>query len=156
MAYLVKRIEPRIRFNMNKQLKNYEADSSRISKEFTSALPHNRYASVNPNNHKYLFIVGKFCVRQSKARHWSRWPRFLEKMGEKGVRWFGSVRSGKPYLLYVIIMSRMRFRVNLHYSCLNLTELQNRSDIWSLSDSNGIRTHNHNLRCLFRLGWRPF
>ena len=31
------------------------------------------------------------------------------------------------------------------YSCLNLKELlvRNRRDIWSLSDSNGIRTHNH-------------
>ena len=31
------------------------------------------------------------------------------------------------------------------YSCLNVKELlaQNRSDIWSLSDCNGTRTHNH-------------
>ena len=31
------------------------------------------------------------------------------------------------------------------YSCLNVKELlaQNRHNIWSLSDSNGIRTHNH-------------
>ena len=31
------------------------------------------------------------------------------------------------------------------YSCPNVKELlaQNRRDIWSLSDSNGIRTHNH-------------
>ena len=31
------------------------------------------------------------------------------------------------------------------YSCLNVKELlaQNRCDIWSLSDSNGIQTHNH-------------
>ena len=34
------------------------------------------------------------------------------------------------------------------YSCLNVKELlaQNRCDIWSLSDSNGIRTHNHLVR----------
>ena len=31
------------------------------------------------------------------------------------------------------------------YSCLNIKELlaRNKRDIWSLSDSNGIRTHNH-------------
>ena len=31
------------------------------------------------------------------------------------------------------------------YSCLNVKELlaQNKCDIWSLSDSNGIRTHNY-------------
>ena len=31
------------------------------------------------------------------------------------------------------------------YSCLNVNQLlaQNRRDIWSLSDSNGIRTHHH-------------
>ena len=34
------------------------------------------------------------------------------------------------------------------YSCLNIKELltQNRRDIWSLSDSNGIRIHNHLVR----------
>ena len=34
------------------------------------------------------------------------------------------------------------------YSCLNNKKLlaQNRRDIWSLSDSNGIRTHNHLVR----------
>ena len=34
------------------------------------------------------------------------------------------------------------------YSCLNIKELlaRNRRDIWSLSDTNGIRTHNHLVR----------
>ena len=34
------------------------------------------------------------------------------------------------------------------YSCLNVKELlaRNRRDIWSLSNSNGIRTHNHLVR----------
>ena len=47
---------------------------------------------------------------------------------------------------YVIIMSRTHFRVNPHSNgCLNVKELfvRNRRDIWSLSDSNGIWTHNH-------------
>ena len=49
--------------------------------------------------------------------------------------------------LYVVIMSRKCFRESestLH-SCLNFKELltRNRRDIWSLSDSNGIWTHNH-------------
>ena len=48
--------------------------------------------------------------------------------------------------LYVIIMSRTSFRVNLHsIVCLNIKELLTRSrrNIWSLSDSNRIQTHNH-------------
>ena len=48
--------------------------------------------------------------------------------------------------LYVIIMSRMSFRVNLHpVVCLNVKELLTWSGchIWSLSDSNVIWTHNH-------------
>ena len=48
--------------------------------------------------------------------------------------------------LYVVIMSRTNFRVNLHSTvCLNVNELlaRSRHHIWSLSDSNGIRTRNH-------------
>ena len=51
--------------------------------------------------------------------------------------------------LYVIIMSCTSFRVNLHsIVCLNVKELlaRSRRHIWSLSDSNGIRTHNHLVR----------
>ena len=51
--------------------------------------------------------------------------------------------------LYVIIMSRTSFKVNLHsIVCLNLKELlaRSRRHIWSLSDSNRIRTHNHLVR----------
>ena len=46
-------------------------------------------------------------------------------------------------------MSRTSFRVNPHsLVCLNVKELvaRNRSPIWSLSDSNEIRTHNHLVR----------
>ena len=48
--------------------------------------------------------------------------------------------------IYVIIISYMRFRVNLHsIVCLNAKELlaRNRCHIWSLSDCNRIWTHNH-------------
>ena len=48
--------------------------------------------------------------------------------------------------LYVIIMSRTIFRVNLHsIVCLNVKQLlaQSGRHIWSLSHSNEIRTHNH-------------
>ena len=48
--------------------------------------------------------------------------------------------------LYVIIMSRKSFRVNLHSKvCLNVKELLawSRHHIWSLSDSNKVWTHNH-------------
>ena len=51
--------------------------------------------------------------------------------------------------LYVIIKSRTSFRVNPHsIVCLNVKELlaRSRRHIWSLSDSNGIRTHNHLVR----------
>ena len=52
--------------------------------------------------------------------------------------------------LYVIIMSRTSFRVNPHsIVCLNVKELltRGRHHIWSLSDSNEIRsTHNHLVR----------
>ena len=52
-------------------------------------------------------------------------------------------------LLYVIIMSRRSFRVNLHsIVCLKIKELfaRSRHHIWNLSDSSGIRTHNHLVR----------
>ena len=45
-------------------------------------------------------------------------------------------------------MSRTYFRMNPHsIVCLNVKELfsRNTHDIWSLSDSNGIRTHNNHL-----------
>ena len=47
--------------------------------------------------------------------------------------------------LYVLVMSRTRFRVNPHYSCLNVKELlaQSRCKIWSLSDNNWTWTQNH-------------
>ena len=51
--------------------------------------------------------------------------------------------------LYVTIMSRTSFRVNLHsIVCLNVQELlaQSRRHIWSLIDSNEIGTHNHLVR----------
>ena len=59
-----------------------------------------------------------------------------------------TLKTSEKLWLYVIIMSRARFRVNLHYSCLNVNErfAGNGCDIWSLSDSKGIRTHNHLVR----------
>ena len=48
--------------------------------------------------------------------------------------------------LCAIIMSSTSFRVNLHFIVyLNIKELlaRSRRHIWSLNDSNGIRTHNH-------------
>ena len=51
--------------------------------------------------------------------------------------------------LYVTIMSRTSFRVNLHsIVCLNVKELlaQSRRHIWSLIDSNEIGTHNQLVR----------
>ena len=48
--------------------------------------------------------------------------------------------------LYVVIMSHTWFEgESTLYSCLNVKELlaYNRSNIWSLSDRNGIRTQNH-------------
>ena len=48
-------------------------------------------------------------------------------------------------MLYVIIMSRTSFRVNLH-SIVSLNVRRLLAYIWSLSDSNGIRTRNLLLR----------
>ena len=51
--------------------------------------------------------------------------------------------------LYVIIMSRTSFRVDLNsIVSLNVKQIlaRSRRHIWSLSDSNGIRTHNHLFR----------
>ena len=51
--------------------------------------------------------------------------------------------------LLVIIMSHTSFRVNLQsIVCLNIKELlpRSRCHIWSLSDSNGIQTHNYLVR----------
>ena len=55
------------------------------------------------------------------------------------------------YKIYdcMIVMSRTSFRVNPHsIVCLNVKELlaRSRRHIWSLSDSNEIRTHNHLVR----------
>ena len=57
--------------------------------------------------------------------------------------------------MYVIILSRTSIRVNLHsIVCLNVKELlaRSRHHIWSLNDSNGIRTHNLNTQTL-RTKW---
>ena len=53
-----------------------------------------------------------------------------------------------PQRVYVFIMSSTRFRVNPHYSWLNVKEFLTRSrhKIWTLSDCNWTRTHNHLLR----------
>ena len=51
--------------------------------------------------------------------------------------------------LYVIIMSRTSFRENPHcIVCQNVKDLlvRGRCHIWSLSDSNETRTHNHLVR----------
>ena len=63
--------------------------------------------------------------------------------------------SAQRIWLYVIIMSRTSFRVNSHSIIyLNVKELLtwSRHHIWSLSDSNAIRTHNHiTIECGFTL-----
>ena len=52
--------------------------------------------------------------------------------------------------LYVLVTSRMRFRVSPLYSCLNMSRkgllAWSRPKIWSLSDCNWTRTHNHLIR----------
>ena len=53
--------------------------------------------------------------------------------------------NGGTYWLYVIIMSRTRFRVNPHsIVCLNVKELLGQGT--PLSDSNAIRIHNQLVR----------
>ena len=57
--------------------------------------------------------------------------------------------SVRCFWLYVIIVSRRSFRVNPHsIVCLSVKELiaRSRRHVWSLNDSNDIRTHNHLVR----------
>ena len=44
--------------------------------------------------------------------------------------------------LYVVIISHTRFRMNLH-SVIASASRSSLLDVWSWSDCNGIRTHNH-------------
>ena len=60
--------------------------------------------------------------------------------------------------LYVIIVTYAFQSESMLYSWVNVRELlaRNRRNIWSLSDSNEIRTHNHlvpkwRLKCLAKL-----
>ena len=75
-----------------------------------------------------------------------KWPRnHLAKLAkwlscDVNTYFYGS------FWLYVLIMSRTSFRVNPHsIVCLNVKELLgwSRDDIWDLSDSKEIRSHNH-------------
>ena len=47
--------------------------------------------------------------------------------------------------LYVLVMSHMHFRLNPHYSCLNVKELfaRSRHQIWKLSGCNWTWSHSH-------------
>ena len=78
---------------------------------------------------------------QTNAKLFSQTSQMIELCGEH--------LSARSVWLYAIIMSHTCFRMNPHsIVCLNVKELfaRNRHDIWSLSDSNGIRTHNHLVR----------
>ena len=60
--------------------------------------------------------------------------------------------------LHVLVMSHRHFRVNPLYICLNVKELlaRNRCNIWSLSDCNRTRTHNHLVRKQIFCHFEPF
>ena len=78
---------------------------------------------------------------QTNAKPFSQTGQMIELCGEH--------LSVRCIWLYAIIMSHTCFRMNPHsIVCLNVKELfaRNRYDIWSLSDSNGIRTHNQLVR----------
>ena len=90
-----------------------------------------------------------------RAFNW--WPafwHFLSCFPKFGLLWFmmpNNVFLSQFYgyqlepWLYVLVMSHIRFRVNPHYSCLNVKELLGRSrcEIWRWSDCNWTRTQNH-------------
>ena len=69
-------------------------------------------------------------------------PNHLAKLAKL----FCEYLSVRCIWMYVIIMSRTSFRLNPHsVVLLNVKKLlaRSRRHIWSLSDSNVIRTHNH-------------
>ena len=79
----------------------------------------------------------------SSAKLYTSW--FILRLGDPPKKPHLDRFKNFKHWLYVI-MSRTSFRVNLHFIvCLNLKELiaWSRCHIWSLSDSNGIQTHNH-------------
>ena len=75
---------------------------------------------------------------QTNAKRFSRIDQMIELCSEH--------LSVQCIWLYAIIMSRTCFKMSPHsIVCLNVKEhsARNRCDIWSLSDSSGIQTHNH-------------
>ena len=78
---------------------------------------------------------------QTNAKTFSQIGQMIELCGEH--------LSIPCIWLYAIVMSRTCFRMSPHsIVCLNVKELfaRNRCDIWSLSGSNGVQTHNHLVR----------
>ena len=108
---------------------------------------------------RYLSFVF-ICQYTEISKRWSTTGNYLTGRKKVGKKWrtFFPVTIFFDYFffltiiftcLYVIIMSRTSFKVNLYsIVCLNVKELLARSRryIWSLSEFNGIRTHNHLVR----------
>ena len=94
--------------------------------------------------HIFLFLYDSNGIRTHNHLVRKRTLNHLAKLA----KWLSCCEylSVRCIWLYVIIMSHTSFRVNLLSKiCLNFKELLalNRHHIWSLSDSNKIRIHNH-------------
>ena len=88
--------------------------------------------------HNLSFLNSKPLSSQRNTQPCSQIVQIIELCSE--------YLSARCIWLYVIIMSRTSFRVDAHsIVCLNVNKLPARSrrHIWSLSNSNEIRTRNH-------------
>ena len=94
------------------------------------------------------------------ARHLKMFISSPCTKSSKGLK-INSTLLGLIHDKWIFVMSHMSFRVNLHsIVCLNVKKLLawSRCHIWSLSDNNVIRTHNHlvhkqTLNHLAKLAW---
>ena len=98
---------------------------------------------------KITFYKANHLDLSTDSERWTQNKRaMLHWMGGEPFS-FGQIQIFCHVSQYVIIMSHTSFRVNLHsIVCLNVKKLLARRSchIWSLNDSNVIRTHNHLVR----------
>ena len=99
-------------------------------------------------------LLWTYRCRQGAVREMNCWRFFLWAFSERQ-KVFSAENSTFVRLCCFlrVINSNSFFHLAFHsesrlYTCLTVKELlaQKRHDIWSLSDSNGIRTHNHLVR----------
>ena len=98
--------------------------------------------SDKKNNNKTFFFMCNIRKGEGLCWGWSPFKLFF-------LHCLFSTTINSWLYMYVVIMSRTWFESeSTLYSCLNVKDLLAwyRRNIWSLSDRNGIRTHNHSVR----------